>query len=172
MKGDFANSRIYRIVCNETGLNYYGSTTQTLSKRLGAHVCDYKRWRDGKQHFVTSFSVLEAGNYEIVLVEKLENITNREQLRAVERRYIEANECVNKCIPGRTMTEYNADHREQRAQWRADNPGYMAQHYQDNKEERATKVECPYCSSVVRKDGLGKHQKSAKCLTAQRILEH
>lgn len=202
MKGDFANSRIYRIVCNETGLNYYGSTTQTLSKRLGAHVSNYKSWQDGKYHFVTSFSVLEAGDYEIVLVEKLEGITNREQLRAVERRYIEGNECVNKHIPGRTIVEYNAqryqDNRDhilkQNAQYYQDNREHLlkqavqyrqdhreeisakrAQRYQDNKDEisakQSVKVQCQHCGSFVGKGSFARHQKSAKCLAAQRVLE-
>ncbi len=39
---DYKNSKIYRIVCNETGETYIGSTTQTLTKRLSKHKENFK----------------------------------------------------------------------------------------------------------------------------------
>jgi len=157
MKGDYANSRIYRIVCNVTGKQYFGSTTQSLAKRLSIHKNKFKQWQKGKlKYIITSFEVLEGGNYDIVLVEELPDIKNVEQLRARERYHIEANECVNKVIPTRTMKEYREDHKEEtraygakyraehkdeRAKYRAEHKEEMAKYREDHKEEtRAYRV--------------------------------
>jgi len=153
MRGDYSNSKIYRIVCNQTGLQYYGSTTQALSKRLSKHVCNYKCWTNGKGRFMTSFTVLEAEDYGIVLVEELPDIENVEQLRQAERRHIEGNVCVNKAVPGRTQQERKQAHFEaNRDKQRAYN---------------SEKVTCEHCGAAVRRDSLSKHQKTKKCMTAQ-----
>ena len=41
---DYGNGKVYKIVCNNTGKVYIGSTTQPLSKRLVAHRLDYKKY--------------------------------------------------------------------------------------------------------------------------------
>jgi hypothetical protein len=68
---DYQKGKIYRIVCNITGLTYYGSTCEpTLARRLAKHVGNYKRFKDGKEEsYMTSYKVLEGGDYTIVLVE-------------------------------------------------------------------------------------------------------
>jgi len=39
----YENSKIYKIVCNNTGMIYVGATTKKLlSQRLTAHVADYR----------------------------------------------------------------------------------------------------------------------------------
>ena len=45
----YTRGKVYRIICNKTGLTYYGSTTQNnLSQRLAEHRSDYKRFKEGK----------------------------------------------------------------------------------------------------------------------------
>jgi len=66
---NYANGKIYKIVCNITGLVYVGSTTQALSKRLYHHKFKYKCWCDGKYPFMTSFIIIEKGGFDIVLIE-------------------------------------------------------------------------------------------------------
>ena len=40
MVKNFQEAKIYRIVCNVTGLQYYGATCEpTLARRLSKHVC-------------------------------------------------------------------------------------------------------------------------------------
>ena len=57
---DYQKAKIYRIVCNITGLNYYGSTCKpTLARRLAGHVGNYKTYLNGKTNYITSFKVLE-----------------------------------------------------------------------------------------------------------------
>ena len=102
---DYNLSKIYKIVDNTTGNIYIGSTTQSLSQRLGNHTKDYKRYCNGGFHYVSSFEIIKNENYEIILIEEV-NCSNKEQLLKIEREHIEANECINLRIPTRTRKEY------------------------------------------------------------------
>jgi len=102
---DYSKGKIYRIVCDTTGLTYIGSTVETLSKRLTKHICDYKYYLKGKNHFITSFKILENNNYKIILIDNCP-CNSKEELHREERKYIESIECVNKIIPTRTDKEY------------------------------------------------------------------
>ena len=99
------NGSIYRIICNTTGLVYFGSTNQKLSKRLGDHVCTYKNYLKGGYHYVSSFAIIENNNYDIILVENYP-CGSKEELHKRERFYIENNDCVNQCIPTQTKKEW------------------------------------------------------------------
>jgi len=105
---DYNNGKIYKIVCNITGKIYVGSTTkQYLSQRLTWHRNDYRRYlKNNNLYITTSYQVLENGSFNIILLENVP-CSNRDELRARERYYIETLDCVNKCIPGRTRREYN-----------------------------------------------------------------
>ena len=108
---DYSNSRIYKLTCNVTGLVYVGSTTQPLYKRKNHHKCSYRRWQEGNNAYITSFKIIEGGNYDICLLEEV-RCENKEQLHAAERRWIESIECVNKVIPTRTLDEYLKQNRD------------------------------------------------------------
>ena len=96
--------KIYKLVSGD--LTYIGSTCEpTLARRLAGHRSDYNRWKAGKSHFVTSFKILEQGNYDMVLIEDCP-CEKKDQLHKRERYYIDTLECINKVIPGRTMDEY------------------------------------------------------------------
>jgi len=136
----YQRGKIYKIVCNTTGLTYYGSTTEpTLARRLATHNGDYKLWKKGlRKGMTTSFKILENNNYEIVLVE-LYPCDSKDELHKRERFYIENNECVNKYIPARTpheykeyfkeyFKEYNEEHREEIKK-------KSKKHYEEHKEE-------------------------------------
>jgi hypothetical protein len=97
-------------VCNETGETYYGSTTQTLAKRLATHRTD------AKTKPCTSKQIIERGNYDIILCEECP-CENKEQLIAIERKWIEGNECVNRNVPGRTPKERYADNKVEKLQY-------------------------------------------------------
>ena len=56
---DYSKGKIYKIVCNTTGLVYIGSTCKSrLCQRLSGHVGDYKSYINGKRNFITSFKIL------------------------------------------------------------------------------------------------------------------
>ena len=125
--------KIYRIVCNTTGLTYYGSTCEdTMAKRLSHHKDSYKRYLNGNYGFTTSFEILKNENYEIILVENFP-CNSKDQLHARERFYIESNECVNKIIPTRTKKEYREQNKEEIAK-------YQKQYREQNKEEIPEKM--------------------------------
>jgi hypothetical protein len=136
--------KIYKIVCNTTGLTYYGSTCEpTLARRLSGHVGKCKRFKEGKtQRYITSFEILEGKNYVIILVE-LFPCDSKMKLHQRERFYIEGNDCVNQVIPTRTRDEANLVNRDQineyLAEYRLNNKDIIkvrqAEFYQKNKEE-------------------------------------
>ena len=103
---DYQKGKIYKIVCNETGLVYLGSTTQALSQRLQGHKKNYKSYLSGKNNYIHSFKVLENDNYNIFLIEDY-LCERKEQLLSRERFWIENNDCVNKNFPTRTVKEWN-----------------------------------------------------------------
>jgi hypothetical protein len=103
---NYQDGKIYKIVCNETGLIYIGSTAQkTLAQRLTGHVRDYKTYLNGKTNYVTSYQILKEGNYEIILIKDFP-CESKDKLHAEERKFIEEFDCVNKYIPTRTHKEY------------------------------------------------------------------
>ena len=90
-------AKVYKIVDNTNDNVYIGSTCEpTLARRLASHRRDYKRYLEGKQHFITSYEILKNNNYEIILLEECKDITTKDQLHKRERFYIENNICVNK----------------------------------------------------------------------------
>ena len=100
---NYQEGKIYKIVCNVTGLVYIGSTCEPiLARRLAGHRKTYNNYLNDKYNFVTSFKVLENGDYSIILLEKCQCNDKMELLKR-ERHYIETNECVNKNIPSRTI---------------------------------------------------------------------
>ena len=115
----YEKSKIYRIVCNQTGLCYIGSTTQSLSQRLAIHRCHYKNYLDGKHNYITSFEILKTNDFEICLIEEFP-CENKEQLHQRERHYIETMENVNRYIPSRTNKEYIQEHLEERKKYQKD----------------------------------------------------
>jgi hypothetical protein len=105
------HGKIYKIVCNVTGLVYYGSTTLSLNRRLSIHKSDYKQYLNGNTNYKTSFKILETGDYNIHLVEDYKCL-NKKQLESIERVYIEGYPCINKNVAGRTRKEINKAYRE------------------------------------------------------------
>jgi hypothetical protein len=84
---NYSNGKIYKIVCNITGDIYIGSTCEPiLARRLAGHVGNYKSYLNGKYHYVTSYKIIEQGNYDIVLIE-LFPCDTKDQLHARESYY-------------------------------------------------------------------------------------
>lgn len=168
---NYENSKIYKIVCNVTGLCYIGSTCEpTLARRLAKHVGSYKGYKKGNYHYVTSFKVLENDDYDIILLENVKNCTSKEQLYARERFFIENNDCVNRYIVGRSKQETkNAYKTKNRDKVREYNKGYNKCYYERNKDklrerERIRNNEkhlCP-CGSHYTANHRARHMKTTK----------
>ena len=115
----YSNSKIYRIIDNTNGLQYFGSTTVGLSQRLAQHNYSFNRWKCGKTNYTSSYKILENGDYTIILVEEVP-CENNEQLRRRERFHIEGNECVNIRIPLQTSAEFIQYQQQYRTENRTD----------------------------------------------------
>ena len=98
---DYQKSKIYKLVSDHTDEIYIGSTCQKLCQRLGGHT---RGFREGINK-CTSKKLFELGKVKIVLIENCP-CDCKEELYKRERHYIETTNCVNKCIPGRTKSEY------------------------------------------------------------------
>ena len=103
---DYKEGKIYKIKCNETGEQYFGSTTGSLRVRLNCHK---SKTKSKKQ--CMSRQIINRGNFQIELVENYSCETKHE-LHKRERFYIDNNECVNRIIPTRTQKEYRELHKE------------------------------------------------------------
>ena len=181
---DYSNGKIYRIICNNTGNMYIGSTCCTLSRRLAQHKTEYNKGRKR-----ASYDIIKEGNYQIVLIENVP-CNNKEELLRKERYYIENMNCVNKKVPLRTKNEYYEDNKqyflelnkkyqetnknkitELNKQYRENNKDKISvlnkQYRENNKdkisEQRKKPFQCP-CGSVVRKSSKALHIKSKKHL--------
>ena len=115
----YSNSKIYRIIDNTNGQQYFGSTKVGLSQRMAQHNYSFKRWKCGKTNYTSSYKILENGDYNIILVEEFP-CENKEQLRRRERFHIESNLCVNIRKPLQTCAELHQYHQQYRAENRTD----------------------------------------------------
>ena len=174
MRGDYKNGRIYFIepTCDhEDNEFYYGSTIQTLSKRMGKHRRDFKYWKDGTHGKCMCFELFEKyglQNCKIYLVE-LYPCESREELESREGYYIRNNDCVNKYIPKRTYKEWRIDNKDKIAETKKEyynnNKDEIAEkgkvYRQNNKTKRCIKIECS-CGGRYTYNNKTQHSKTKK----------
>ena len=54
---NYTNSKVYKIWSTQGNKIYIGSTTKYyLSQRMDKHRTDYRRWKDKRSNFITSFT--------------------------------------------------------------------------------------------------------------------
>jgi len=124
---DYSQGKIYVIKSSQTEDIYIGSTKMTLDKRFDVHKSDYKRYLEGKTHYVTSFEIL---HYEDAYIELLENYPceTKEELNKKEGEYQRKLECVNKNIAGRTYEEYCEENKDKRKEWKENHKEYLKEY--------------------------------------------
>ena len=125
---NYKQAKIYKIVCNKTGLVYVGATCKPLlCQRLTKHVSDYKQHLKGKRGYTTSFKILENDDYFIELIEQKE-CSNKDELNKMEGKYIREIDCVNKKIQERTPKQYREQNKDK-------TKDYFKEYHQNNKEK-------------------------------------
>jgi len=123
---NYKNGKVYKIICDNPDLVYYGSTVQKyLSSRLAHHRRELN---------CSSRKLFQYGNVKIILVEKVE-CESKDELFMRERFYIENNNCVNKYIPGQTKEELKIKIKEKGKEYRENNKEYQKEYYNKNKEK-------------------------------------
>ena len=141
----FQNAKIYKIT--DIGYNkcYIGLTCEELSMRMARHRATFKQFLNRNYRRVSSFDLFnEYGveNYKIELIEYYKCDTLQE-LRKQEGLHIKNTECVNKCVAGRTISEWVEDNkdkiREQNKEYQKANKSIIQEqkkeYYVDNKDK-------------------------------------
>ena len=172
----YNKSKIYKVTNNNYTECYIGSTVQPLSSRLAQHRRDYKRYKAGKAIYVSSYLLFDKyglANCKIKLIEEFPCET-KEQLLKREGHHIRQEECINRCLAGRTLQEWRVDHKDQKREY---DKRYREEHregkqaadkayYQANRENimmknkiySCQKVECPLCQKLISRGGMKRHQ--------------
>ena len=158
---DYKNSKVYKIWSPNGDKIYVGSTTKTLlCQRMSAHREDFKRWKAGNYHFVSSFLLFEEYGVKNCLIELIESkeFNSKDELKQLEGKYIRDLDCVNKKIEGRTKKEYYQDNKEHIVE-------YRNQYRVDNKEKiklhKSAQFTCACGSSYTNCHKL-RHERSIK----------
>ena len=148
---NYQNAKVYKLVGN--GKIYIGSTTQKLCKRKASHITSYKL-----NSQCTSREIVSDPNHYIELIENV-SCNSKEELFIRERYWIENTNCINKCVPCRTVEEVKERKRqyyhsnkdkllEEKKQYRENNKDKLLQqkkeYYQANKDKILEKTKKRY----------------------------
>jgi hypothetical protein len=129
---DFKQGKIYCLRSHQTDDVYIGSTCQPLSKRKVDHKTNYKRWKNGKCGYVTSFEIIKYDDCYIELLEECP-CDNKNQLERREGQLIREMKCINKLVAGRSKKEYNKENKEQikeyNKKYNEEHKEQIAEHY-------------------------------------------
>ena len=139
---DYKNGKIYRIVCEETGRQYIGSTCSTLVKRLSSHKSIRKKSK-------RKCSCHDFINPKIILIEDYP-CDRKEQLLMRERYHMENTDCVNLARPIISKEELSQYYKE-----------YYERNRENKRKQQDRKITCE-CGCIVSRSVLSRHKKSAK----------
>ena len=128
---DYSKGKIYKIVCHETGEEYYGSCVVSLPQRKGVHK--------DKSNNCISKKIVERGNWDIVLLEDFPSETKFE-LERRERYYIQNNPCININLPAATLEEKKEQARILSVKWREDNKEKIKENKKNYQKANAEKI--------------------------------
>ena len=150
----YKNGKIYTLRSFQTDDIYIGSTIEKLCSRMSKHRHEYKIWKKGKYHYVSSFNILQ---YEDAYIELLEEYpcNNKMELHKKEGEYIRSMDCVNKMVAGRTRKDYEKERNKtiHRKEYKKE--------YQKEYRKNISKITC-ICGKTLTKQHKARHEKSKK----------
>lgn len=154
---------IYCIKSYQNPLIYYGSTIQQLSKRMAKHRNNYKNYLLGNNYYTSSFEILKNQDAYIELIEII-NFEDKEELKKIENKYINENECVNKRNSFLNRKIYNKEYnevnkekiKETRKEYRKKNREILTEKM---KLYRQIDSHCDLCNCDVKKYYMKQHNK-------------
>ena len=156
----YQRGKVYTIRCRyDDSLIYVGSTIDKLAKRMARHRLDKK----------CSLYKLVDGDWNNWYIELYEDFPcdNKEQLEKREGEVIREIATINQVVAGRTKKEYRQDNRDKFVE-------YMKQYQQDNRDKILEKqkeiCKCDVCGAEITKYGLKRHQRTAKCMNANKSV--
>jgi hypothetical protein len=150
---DFSNCYIYHIVDKEGIVHYVGSTSN-MNSRKSNHKYACKHPNDNHHHFDIYKYIRDNGgfeNFEIIPIKKIENISNKTELRIAERvemeKYTGLKNMIGSYLSQEERLQRNRQwsidnpekHYELKRQWRKNNPEKKQKsdkkYYESNKEK-------------------------------------
>lgn len=154
----YQNAKIYKITSSQTNDVYIGSTcTFQLCDRLSGHKRHFRRYINGKYHYVTSFEVIQYDDAIIKLIEMFP-CNNRNELHIRERYWIEkTHSCINKVIPTRSHKEYKEKNRDKILEQKKE---YQKEYYKIVKDKMSDKILCEICCKTGTRGKISTHKKS------------
>ena len=176
---DYSKGLIYKISVD--GQTYYGSTVQSLKRRMWHHKSHYKRWKNGEGWNCASFKLFDEYGFENCPIELVElyPCASKVELLIREDWYMDNNECINEKRAHTSeeqfnewKAEYHQAHKEERKEY--DRQRHIAHkeehnemsrqwneaHKEDISIKRKELVVCE-CGRPIRKSDLSQHKKSA-----------
>ena len=113
---------------------------------MALHRREYRRYQDGKAPYVSSYALFDLYGVDNCKIELIEDYPCESKALLVKREghHIRHEECVNKCVAGRTRMEYQDDHKEHQQEYhknyRETNKNkiqaYAKAYHEANKEKR------------------------------------
>lgn len=128
---------IYEIFCKTTQKRYIGSTVQALKIRMLVHEASYRAFLGGKQKYYSSFEILNGDNYEVNVLEQIDDDSNINRYNR-EAYWLSLYEksCVNCNTPNRTANEYYKDNNQRIKKFMNDHYHNNVNGYRDRARER------------------------------------
>jgi hypothetical protein len=167
------NGTIYKLHCNITGEDYYGST-KNYYHRVIVHKCSTEKQLSKRQ--CKSRQIIDRGNYTFSTIEECPI----EDIKIRERYYFENFPCINQVIPFKTREEILQDMRNRgksdiakkyKAEYRAKHKDELCEkqkaRYNNNKEEhkerrKASAYVCVCGINVSSTSNRCQHEKSQR----------
>jgi hypothetical protein len=146
---DYKKACIYEIVCKDVSITqrYVGSTTNLIKRRY-EHKSDCNNEKRKNYNYYVYQFIRENGsfdNWDVVLIEKVIDCKDKENLHKRERFYIEEKKAeLNKQIPLRTVKEWREDNKEYHKEWCEDNKNKIDEYYANNRDKIAEKRKIYY----------------------------
>ena len=117
MNNKYENGKIYKITDISYTLTYYGSTIESLCKRMGRHRWTYHKYKNtGDVSYVSAYKIFDEFGLENCKIEPVElcPCASKMELERKEGEYTKNNCCGNKMVAGRTIQEYHKEYREKK----------------------------------------------------------
>ena len=151
----YHNTKIYKIVADDTDLYYIGSTYSQLCARMSKHRDDYKKGHKK----ISSCEVLKFKNPRIVLIENYK-CENREEMRMREEYYLQLykDQKVNKNRAYISHDQKIEERSEYNKEYRENNRDKLIEY---KREYNKIKINCE-CGSETAKQNIHQHEKTKK----------
>ena len=166
----YCNSVIYKLCCKDPSIEdiYVGSTTNFTNRKRGHKThCNNENDKDYNV-YVYKFIRDNCGwnNWDMIKIKDYPTDSKR-NLEMEERRIIEElKPTLNKKFTTRTKKEYYQKNKEK---LKEKTKIYSQQNKEKILKNQKEKITCPICGSIVRKDGIKRHQRGKKCLDKNKI---